>query len=221
MVSITCLFFLKFLPLGRIVFYKNVKDIHQKRGELRAKRQSWKKSKKNWKNLKKRLDKKKSVWYTNRASRKGNWPGRAWILENWTTEFRKNTKQNRERESERDVYKCVRNLVKTHWELKKVKEAKTIALKNDWMSEGDLAYWIQFFREFDPGSGWTLAACITHSSRTDSRNTVSGGRVSNAWAICLCVWDNREKSLLIPHDVAPSHGGATKDLSHRDERASD
>ena len=23
-----------------------------------------------------------------------------------------------------------------------------------------------FFREFDPGSGWTLAACLTHSSRT-------------------------------------------------------
>ena len=26
---------------------------------------------------------------------------------------------------------------------------------------------IQFFREFDPGSGLTLAACITHSSRTE------------------------------------------------------
>ena len=23
-----------------------------------------------------------------------------------------------------------------------------------------------FFREFDPGSGWTLAACLTHASRT-------------------------------------------------------
>ena len=25
---------------------------------------------------------------------------------------------------------------------------------------------IQFFREFDPGSGRTLAACLTHASRT-------------------------------------------------------
>ena len=28
------------------------------------------------------------------------------------------------------------------------------------------AFYIPFFREFDPGSGLTLAACITHSSRT-------------------------------------------------------
>ena len=26
-----------------------------------------------------------------------------------------------------------------------------------------------FFREFDPGSGWTLAACLTHASRTKMR----------------------------------------------------
>ena len=39
---------------------------------------------------------------------------------------------------------------------------------------------IEFFREFDPGSGLTLAACITHSSRTKYRNILSGGRVSNA-----------------------------------------
>ena len=44
-------------------------------------------------------------------------------------------------------------------------------------------------REFDPGSGRTLAACLTHASRTDlvwsipsgrGRALVSGGRVSNA-----------------------------------------
>ena len=35
--------------------------------------------------------------------------------------------------------------------------------------------------EFDPGSGRTLAACLTHASRTDSilRMRVSGARVSN------------------------------------------
>ena len=26
---------------------------------------------------------------------------------------------------------------------------------------------IQYFREFDPGSGRTLAACLTHASRTE------------------------------------------------------
>ena len=31
---------------------------------------------------------------------------------------------------------------------------------------------IQFFREFDPGSGLTLAACITHSSRTEQGASV-------------------------------------------------
>ena len=30
-----------------------------------------------------------------------------------------------------------------------------------------LAVLIQFFREFDPGSGRTRAACLTHASRTE------------------------------------------------------
>jgi hypothetical protein len=30
---------------------------------------------------------------------------------------------------------------------------------------------IQFFREFDPGSGRTLAACLTHASRTGLKST--------------------------------------------------
>ena len=46
---------------------------------------------------------------------------------------------------------------------------------------------IQFFREFDPGSGRTLAACLTHASRTEINGmklrqneiNLSGGRVSN------------------------------------------
>ena len=45
-----------------------------------------------------------------------------------------------------------------------------------------------FNREFDPGSGRTLAACLTHASRAGSYKTKlrpsfvtdSGGRVSNA-----------------------------------------
>src|SRR5262249_35587224 len=35
--------------------------------------------------------------------------------------------------------------------------------------------------EFDPGSGQTLAARLTHASRTGRGNPSSGGRVSNAW----------------------------------------
>jgi hypothetical protein len=35
------------------------------------------------------------------------------------------------------------------------------------------------FGEFDPGSGQTLAACLTHASRTGIFRNASGGRVSN------------------------------------------
>ena len=40
-----------------------------------------------------------------------------------------------------------------------------ITHKND-ISKLRLLY-IPFFREFDPGSGQTLAACLTHASRTE------------------------------------------------------
>ena len=63
---------------------------------------------------------------------------------------------------------------------------------------------IQFIGEFDPGSGRTLAACLTHASRTDwffSEMKVSGGRVSNAWATCLTEGDNIGKLMLIPHNI--------------------
>ena len=33
---------------------------------------------------------------------------------------------------------------------------------------------IQYFREFDPGSGRTLAACLTHASRTERKKLASG-----------------------------------------------
>src|SRR3954452_3510928 len=50
--------------------------------------------------------------------------------------------------------------------------------------------------EFDPGSGRTLAACLTHASRANLR--VSGERVSNTWATCPELWDNPGKPGLIP-----------------------
>ena len=41
---------------------------------------------------------------------------------------------------------------------------------------------IKYYGEFDPGSGRTLAACLTHASRTGIlfRQNPSGERVSNA-----------------------------------------
>ena len=76
-----------------------------------------------------------------------------------------------------------------------------------------------FFGEFDPGSGWTLAACLRHASRT--RRPIetywnwsactkmdlsgfgfpsSGRRVSNTWVIYLRDWDNVWKRTIIPDD---------------------
>ena len=112
----------------------------------------------------------------------------------------------------------------------KVKEAKSKTRKQIGSTEEQSeVVLIQWFREFDPGSGWTLAACITHSSRTEFRGLIlreasfklSGGRVSNAWATCLCVWNNVWKRTLIPHDASISHGNDAKDLLHRDGLASD
>ena len=45
---------------------------------------------------------------------------------------------------------------------------------------------IQFFREFDPGSGLTLAACITHSSRTE--------RWASVYRLVADGWVTREQS---------------------------
>ena len=54
--------------------------------------------------------------------------------------------------------------------------------------------------EFDPGSGRTLAACLTHASRTlkHFRVWMSGERVSNTWVICPALWDKPWKRGLIP-----------------------
>ena len=60
------------------------------------------------------------------------------------------------------------------------------------------------YGEFDPGSGRTLAACLTHASRTSLllRGLASGERVSNTWATCPRLWDNPKKLGLIPDVTA-------------------
>ena len=57
-----------------------------------------------------------------------------------------------------------------------------------------------FVGEFDPGSGRTLAACLTHASRTVRPfwGYTSGERVSNTWVTCPALWDKPGKLGLIP-----------------------
>ncbi len=61
-----------------------------------------------------------------------------------------------------------------------------------------------FNGEFDPGSGRTLAACLTHASRAvrPFRGYTSGERVSNTWVTCPQLWDKPGKLGLIP-DMTP------------------
>ncbi len=68
---------------------------------------------------------------------------------------------------------------------------------------------IDFDGEFDPGSGRTLAACLTHASRTERplRGYSSGERVSNTWATCPQLWDNSGKPGLILDIHGLPHGG--------------
>jgi hypothetical protein len=56
-----------------------------------------------------------------------------------------------------------------------------------------------FNGEFDPGSGRTLAACLTHASRAvrPFRGYTSGERVSNTWVTCPQLWDKPGKLGLI------------------------
>ena len=66
--------------------------------------------------------------------------------------------------------------------------------------------------EFDPGSGLTLAARITHASRArahfpQGRWVPSGERVSNTWATFPIAGDNTGKPMLIPHVVTGRMAG--------------
>ena len=74
------------------------------------------------------------------------------------------------------------------------------------------------YGEFDPGSGRTLAACLTHASRTVNllRWGISGERVSNTWATCPQLWDNSKKLGLIPDMTAGRMVWWWKDLSAGD-----
>ena len=72
-----------------------------------------------------------------------------------------------------------------------------------------------FVGEFDPGSGRTLAACLTHASRAvrPLRGYTSGERVSNTWVTCPSLWDKPGKLGLIPDIHMVLHGGVWKVFS--------
>ena len=59
--------------------------------------------------------------------------------------------------------------------------------------------------EFDPGSGWTLAAGLTHASRGVTGVAcyllTTGARVRNAYTIYLLLRDSPEKFGLRPHGI--------------------
>ena len=78
--------------------------------------------------------------------------------------------------------------------------------------------------EFDPGSGWTLAAGLTHASRgvTESACTLltTGARVSNAYATYLLQGNSPEKFGLILHNIFLVHMIKIKASVVKDEHAS-
>ena len=80
----------------------------------------------------------------------------------------------------------------------KVQRSEDSGIKQDQKAQ---AFRYDFNQEFDPGSGLTLAACLTHASRARNseeilrlnRSMDSGGRVSNAWATCPFPEDSQGK----------------------------
>ena len=130
------------------------------------------------KKLKKVVDKRETSWYTQEVVASRWQQRRTLITEQWKT--LKDLK-NRSILLKNETFKTVDS------EIQNNKPEEILAGKN-------FLTW-----EFDPGSGWTLAACLTHASRTkhfiwipSGRRILwlSGGRVSNAWVTCLIQGDN-------------------------------
>src|SRR5699024_3979732 len=78
-----------------------------------------------------------------------------------------------------------------------------------------------FNGEFDPGSGRTLAACLTHASRAVRllREYTRGERVRNTRTVCPTLWNNLRKRRLIPDIPQVSHEATGIAPAVRDEFA--
>ena len=128
------------------------------------------------KNFKKGIDKAKVWWYNIKAVAQKEWritEGRAANMQVFAelTEgefglWKLNNKERSTKQSTRgNSSECVKYdlaILKENTTQTKVKRA----IKLERLDRAGRCVLIQIFREFDPGSGWTLAACITHSSRT-------------------------------------------------------
>ena len=136
-------------------------------------------------------------------------------LENWTT-----FKQNSLRRLKLIYLRKCTFTDASDFVLKRTDSDFLLGLNGSEMSSLDTIY-----KEFDPGSGRTLAARLTHASRTEKATAcwsfLSGGWVSNTWATCLSERNNVWKRTLIPHNIREWHHFWIKDLSLRDGLASD
>ena len=113
---------------------------------------------KTWEKLKKLLDKLAIRWYNRKATTPKRWA--ASIVPCKLNNVNLNELQTwnsfevlyseRQPEAVNSVYKK--------------QQASLIA--EFWLSRTSVRH-NTIFREFDPGSGWTLAACLTHASRTE------------------------------------------------------
>ena len=134
------------------------------------------------KNRKKSVDKGKKEWYDSKAVREKRVAKRTLKI----------------KQCERKNEHTTRNFLKKRFEKNPVNEELTKrdakrrkksqrAFLNEMFSADALD--IQMFREFDPGSGRTLAACLTHASRTEIH---ADSKIACYWTIlCILVADGR------------------------------
>ena len=123
-------------------------------------------AKKSPKKFEKRLDKRDAMWYNNQVAAKRR-QRLAETIGHRSLKIEQQSRENLLERSTKQTQKCEVELEQIP--KRKHKQSKSKRAKKK--LEDDCSAWeseiIQNIREFDPGSGWTLAACITHSSRTD------------------------------------------------------
>ena len=128
---------------------------------------TWKILKKTSRNFEKVLDKRKNMWYNSQAvkARLRNHESRKTALhfENWTTKDENKAYYTRKFRN----MKILQKSFWSDWKITTENQSKRAKAQTSMIFRVRMWYELfNFFREFDPGSGWTLAACLTHSSRT-------------------------------------------------------
>ena len=128
-------------------------------------------SRKTSKNFEKRLDKNPKVWYNKWVAWRSNknFQKRICILKTEQCEKRKG-KKNWNPWSIQRAQKWVICIVL--WEVRQDYKTQTVIASDSWAmnqisKSGKTDLEIQLYEEFDPGSGRTLAARLTHASRTE------------------------------------------------------